>query len=66
MPARREADDADAGRVDVPLLGVEPDRADGPLRIEQRHEGSSARESVLQHDTLEVGGTGLEPATSTV
>ncbi len=50
MPARREADDADAMGVEVPLPGIGTGHADGPLRIEQRHEGPSAREPVLQHD----------------
>ena len=50
VSAGREPDDADPARVDVPLLGVETDRANGPLGIQQRHEGPAAGKPVLQHD----------------
>ena len=48
MPARREADNADAVGIDIPLLGPDPHRADSALGVEQRHERLAAGESVFQ------------------
>ena len=57
MAARREADHADALRIDAPLLGLAAHQADGPLGILERASGrlafglvGAARHPVLEDD----------------
>ena len=49
MPTCREADDADFRGIDAPLLCMDRTVPNGPLGIEQRHEGPPLRQPVFQH-----------------
>src|SRR5438093_13233702 len=58
MPARREADHADAMRIKAPLVRLAADEADRPLSILERtkrrlalHVTGTARTAVLENDS---------------
>src|SRR5438128_1947107 len=49
VPTGREPQDADAGGIEVPRLGIAANRANRPLSVEQRHLRSTFWQAIFQH-----------------